>query len=64
MSQDSVRRDIAAKRAYAENLEQRTKDPAHAFADPAHREHLLAEARRVRAEADREEAKLAMRQGK
>ncbi len=59
MSVDTVRREIAAKRAYAAQLETRANDGGHAFADPAHRDHLLDEAARLMAEADRQEARLA-----
>ena len=58
MSADSVRREIAAKRAYAAQLETRANDVAHTFTDPSHREHLLDEAARLMAEADRQEARL------
>ena len=63
MSQETVRREIAAKRAYAEQLERRAQDTSHPFTDPRHADHLLAEARRLRAEADREEQRLAARAG-
>jgi len=59
MSVDTVRREIAAKRAYAVQLETRANDTGHAFADPTHRDHLLDEAARLMAEADRQEARLA-----
>ena len=59
MSQQSVEREIATKRAYADSLERRANDPAHAFSSPEHRAHLLHEAARVRADADREAAHLA-----
>jgi hypothetical protein len=59
MSVDSVRREIAAKRAYAEQLEARANDEKHAFTEPEHRQHLLAEAARLRADAERQEAQLA-----
>jgi hypothetical protein len=58
MSVDTVRREIAAKRAYAVELETRANDSAHVFTDPAHRDHLLDEAARLMAEADRQEARL------
>jgi hypothetical protein len=58
MSQESVRRDIADKRAYATMLERRADDPAHPITDAIHREHLLAEARKARAQADAAEARL------
>ena len=58
MSVDTVRREIAAKRAYAVQLETRANDTDHAFTDPAHRDHLLSEAARLMAEADRQEARL------
>lgn len=61
MSQETVRRDIAAKRAQAERLEKTLNDPAHSFSDERHREHLLAEVRRLRSEAEREEVMLARR---
>ena len=59
MSVETVRREIAAKRAYAVQLETRANDTAHAFSDPAHRDHLRGEAARLMAEADRQEAGLA-----
>jgi len=59
MSVETVRREIAAKRAQAIQMETRANDSTHAFTDPAHREHLLSEAARLMAEADREEAHLA-----
>lgn len=59
MSQDSVRRDIAAKRAYADRLEARANDALHPLDNPARRELLLQEAGRARREADLEEARLA-----
>ena len=59
MSVETVRREIAAKRAYAVQLETRANDTAHAFTDPAHRDHLRDEAARLMVEADRQEARLA-----
>jgi hypothetical protein len=59
MSVETVRREIAAKRAQAIQMEARANDENHAFNDPAHRDHLRAEAARLMAEADREEARLA-----
>ncbi|MFL5576208.1 MAG: hypothetical protein ACJ79S_09615 [Gemmatimonadaceae bacterium] len=56
-----MRREIAAKRAEAEQIEQRCRDASKPFSDPRHCEHLLAEAARLRAEADREERQLAAR---
>jgi hypothetical protein len=61
MSQESVRRDIADKRAYAAMLERRANDPAHPINDGIHREHLLDEARKARAQADAAEARLQQR---
>lgn len=61
MSQETVRREIAAKREYAERLEQRATDATHRFDDPWHVEHLKSEAARLRDEADREERQLAAR---
>jgi hypothetical protein len=61
MSQETVRREIAAKREYAARLEQRARDATHKFDDAWHAAHLLAEATRLRAEADREERQLAER---
>lgn len=61
MSQETVRREIAAKRAYATTLEERARDPSHQFSDASHADHLLAEAARLRTEADREERQLAAR---
>ena len=58
MSQDSVRREIAAKRAYADRLEARASDAAHPLDNPARRELLLQEAQRARHEADLEEVRL------
>ena len=58
MSVETVRREIAAKRAYAVQLETRANDSAQSFTDPAHRDHLLDEAARLMAEADRQEAHL------
>lgn len=58
MSVETVRREIAAKRAYAVQLETRANDMGHAFSDPAHRDHLREEAARLMAEADRQEARL------
>jgi hypothetical protein len=58
MSQESVRREIADKRAYAAALERRADDPAHPITDEVHRRHLLDEARQVRAQADAAEARL------
>ena len=58
MSQESVRRDVADKRAYAASLERRADDPAHPITDAQHRQHLLDEARRARAQADAAEARL------
>lgn len=58
MSVDTVRQEIAAKRAYAEELKARANDSAHVFTDPSHRDHLLDEAERLMAEADRQEARL------
>ena len=59
MSQETVRREIAAKREYAAQLEQRARDQSHPVGEQWHAEHLLAEAERLRAEADREERQLA-----
>ncbi len=59
MSMDTVRREIAAKRAYATKLEERLNDEAHVFNEPSHRGHLRAEVERLWAEADRQEAQLA-----
>lgn len=61
MSQETVRREIAAKREYATRLEERARDATHKFDDAWHSDHLLAEATRLRAEADREEQQLAAR---
>jgi hypothetical protein len=61
MSQETVRREIAAKRGYAARLEQRARDATHRFDDDWHADHLLAEAARLRAEADREERQLEAR---
>ena len=58
MSQDSVRREIAAKRAYADRLEARANDARHPLDNPARRDLLLQEAERARREADLEEARL------
>ena len=59
MSRETVSREIAAKREYAAQLEQRARDATHKFDDAWHADHLLAEAARLRAEADREERQLA-----
>ena len=40
MSQETVRREIAAKREYAARLEERATDATHRFDDPWHVEHL------------------------
>lgn len=61
MSQDTVRRDIATKRAQADRFERTIHDPTHHFSEDSHPERLLAEVRRLRAEAEREEAMLARR---
>jgi len=61
MSQETVRREIAAKRAYATKLEERARDAAHPLSDASHADHLLAEAARLRTEADREERQLEAR---
>ena len=61
MSQEAVRREIAAKREYADRLEQRAQDTSKPFEDPRHADHLIAEAARLRAEADREEQHLTSR---
>ena len=61
MSQETVRREIAAKREYAERLEKRARDSSKPFDDQWHADHLLTEAARLRAEADREERQLAAR---
>jgi hypothetical protein len=63
MSQDSVRREIAAKRAYADRLEARANDAAHPLDNPARRELLLQEAQRARHEAELEEARLGQSAG-
>ena len=61
MSMETVRREIAEKRAHAALLEERTENKEHHFNDPSHRDHLLAEVRRLRSEADRQEAQMAAR---
>ena len=61
MSQETVRREIAAKRAYAAKLEERARDASHPFSDASHADHLLGEAARIRADADREERQLEAR---
>jgi hypothetical protein len=58
---DTVRREIAEKRAHAALLEERTQNKDHQFNDPRHRDHLLAEIRRLRSEADQQEAQMAAR---
>jgi hypothetical protein len=61
VSQESVRRYLSAKRAYADTLEHRAQDPDNPIFDPAHREHLLIEARHAREEADAAEARSELR---
>jgi hypothetical protein len=58
MSVETVRREIAAKRTYAVQLETRANDADYVFTDPTHRDHLRDEAARLMAEADRQEALL------
>lgn len=61
MSQASVLQEVAAMRAQADTLERRANDPAHEFTDASHRDHLLAEAKRLRESAQREEESLGRR---
>ena len=61
MSQGSVMQEIAALRAQADELERRVNDPSHHFTEDSHRERLLAEVRRLRDAAQREEDSLGRR---
>ena len=61
MSQASVLQEVAALRAQADQLERRANDPTHEFTDESHRGRLLAEARRLRELAQREEESLGRR---
>ena len=61
MSQGSVRQEVAALRAQADELERRANDPSHHFTEDSHRDRLLAEATRLREAAQREEDSLGRR---
>ncbi len=58
MSEMTVRRQIAALREQADALEKKCNDPAHAFSEESHREHLRQEITRLRTEATHEEEQL------
>jgi hypothetical protein len=61
MSEFTVRQEIAAMRAQADRCDAMANDPNRTFSDESHREHLRAEARRLREQARREEEALERR---